>query len=76
MLRKDSPNNTPAEVEGFLSAALDLVEELGPPDDLREAFFVKAVDLLAGKQILWEQPQPVDLGALSFPRTAQALRER
>jgi hypothetical protein len=60
-------NNTPEQVGLYLQSALDLVDELGPPDDLREAFFTQAVGLLSGKQILVEQMQTSPNG-LTLPR--------
>lgn len=66
MRRVDAPNHTRDEVRQHLQHALELVDELNTPDDLRGHMFDKAVDLLAGKQILWEQPQQVavNLGQL------------
>jgi len=59
MIRHDIPNNTPEQVLAYLGGALELMDELGPPDDLRREFFAKAVDLLSGKQIVMEQPAPI-----------------
>lgn len=69
MLRHELPNNTPEQVRAYLGGALELVDELGPPDDLRRPFFEKAVQLLAEKQILLEQPAPV-----AFPLPNMAIR--
>ena len=52
-------HNAPEQVREYLRAALDLVEELNPPSDLRVAFFTKAVDLTAAKSLQIEQ---VDAG--------------
>jgi hypothetical protein len=46
--------NTRTEVHDYLQAGLDLVDALAPPDDLRELCFAKAVELLAGKQVVME----------------------
>lgn len=51
----ERPNNTPEQIRAYLREALDVVDELGPPDDLRVACFTKAADLAAGKQITMEQ---------------------
>lgn len=59
MIRHELLNNTPEQVRAYLGGALELVDELGPPDDLRRECFAKAVDLLGAKQILMEQPAPV-----------------
>jgi hypothetical protein len=67
-LRKldEGKHNTPEQVRGYLDDALAIVAELEPPGDLRALAFGKAIDLLAAKQIVFEQPQvfPVDLGDL------------
>ena len=67
MLRKqESHHNTTDEVEGWLGAAVDLVERLEVPDDLRVAAFSAAVGLLAAKQIFYEQP--TSALAMAIPR--------
>jgi len=72
MRRVEVPNNTPEQVRGYIEDAITLVELLEPPQDLREAVFTVAANLLSGKQILMEQPQPVDLGLLQ--RSDKLLR--
>lgn len=64
MRRTEIPNNTPEQVMAYVRAALVVLEEVDPPADLREAVFTASVGLISGKQIMMEQPQPVDLGAL------------
>jgi hypothetical protein len=44
--------NTEEQVREALRSALDLTEELQPPEDLRVAAFVKAADLLSAKQVV------------------------
>lgn len=59
-------HNTPEEVETWLAAALDLVNAAEIDGDLRGIAFAKAIDLLAAKQIQFEQFVPgaaIDLGA-------------
>jgi hypothetical protein len=65
--RLETPHNTPEQVREYLREALDLVDELGPADDLREACFTKAVDMIAAKSITIEQVAPLG-GALAVPR--------
>jgi hypothetical protein len=61
------PNNTPDQVRQYLAAALELMEELEPAEDLRAPFFVKAVDLLSAKQIFMVQPQsPLAIGTMGL----------
>jgi hypothetical protein len=59
-------HNTPEQVRAVLSGALELVEALPVPDDLRAVAFTKAADLLASKTVQVEQVQPV--GHLMAPR--------
>lgn len=59
MRRSEEQFNTIEQVEHYLVAALLLVEKVDPADDLRVAFFTKAADLLAGKQVFFERPQTV-----------------
>jgi hypothetical protein len=57
-------HNTREQAESYLAGALDLLDAVGPPDDLREAFFTKAVDLLSTKHVVLEQATmggPIDL---------------
>jgi hypothetical protein len=62
----ERPNNTPEQVRDYLREALAIVEELAPPEDLREVAFGKAVDLTSSKQLTAEQI--VAGGALLNPR--------
>ena len=66
MRRVEVPNNTPEQVVEYLTQALVLLEEVAPPDELREAAFVSIVNLLSGKQIIMEQPQAMDLSRLGL----------
>lgn len=61
MRRAEEHFHTPEQVSEHLAQALALVEAHDPPDDLRVPFFVKAADLLAAKQVFFEQPQPVQV---------------
>jgi hypothetical protein len=65
--RQEIPHNTPEQVRLYLQAALELVEELEPPDDLRGIFYAKAIDLLSAKQLIVEQLAPGVLGNLGRP---------
>lgn len=47
-------HNTPGQIRDYLSEALDVVEELYPPEDLRVACFTKAAELAAAKQVTGE----------------------
>jgi hypothetical protein len=67
MVRQELPNNTPEQVDAYLRAALQLVDDINPPGDLREAVFTAGVNLIAGKQILMAEPQPINLGAFAIP---------
>jgi len=65
MQRTEVPNNTPEQARDYLVRALELVEDVAPPEDLRAAVFEAAFAAVSGKQILMAQPQPLDLGNLS-----------
>lgn len=65
-------HNKPGQVRDYLQAGLDTLAELDIPLELREAAFVKAVELHASKSFL--QTQPVTLprlesSVLRRPRT-------
>lgn len=62
----ERPNNTPEQVLDYLRQALDVVDTLGPPDDLRLACFTEAVRLVSGKTVTAEQivASGIDLGSL------------
>lgn len=65
--KTEMPHNTPEQVREYLSAALELTEDLDPPADLRTAVFVKAADLFAAKQITVEQVVP-GIPGMAIPR--------
>ena len=56
--------STEEQVRDFISYGLALVEELDPPDDLREAVFNQAVTLKQARHVQFEQ---VGLG-MAIPR--------
>jgi hypothetical protein len=57
--------NTAEQIEGYLRMALDVVEKVSPPDDLRQLAYGKAVDLFAAKTVVMPQVAQVpDLGGL------------
>ena len=66
--RHEHPDNTPEQVRDYLRAALELVAELEPPDDLRVATFTKAADLFASKHVTLEQLAPAGLVLGKPPR--------
>lgn len=61
--------NTPEAVAKYLRDALALVESLDTPDDLRVTCFEKAVDLLQGKQVFFDQADATGnvLPAMAIP---------
>jgi hypothetical protein len=65
--RVEHQHYTPEQVVEHLQGALDVVDTLGPPDDLRVACFTKAADLLAAKTATVEQVTPL-AAALVAPR--------
>jgi hypothetical protein len=66
MQRQELPNNTIEQVKQYVQDALTLTDTIAPPDDLREAVFTAAVNLISGKQIVMQQPQQMDLRGLGL----------
>lgn len=58
-MRREFYHFTPEQVEQAIVAALDMVERLDPPDDLRAAVFGHAVTMLGNKQVMHEQIAPL-----------------
>lgn len=56
-------NNTDAQVEEYITSALNLVAVLDPPTDLRVAVFQTAANLYSAKQLVAEQVGLPLLGA-------------
>jgi hypothetical protein len=50
-MRREAYHNTPEQIREYVRDALAVVDELQPPDDLREAVFTAAVNLRAAKQL-------------------------
>lgn len=69
-MRAEIPHNTQEQVRLYIGAALELVETLEVPEDLREAAFNQAAQMLAAKQIFQEPPRPagVDIPRMDMPR--------
>ena len=65
-MKREFRHNTDEQVAEFLRKAADLVDDLGLPDDLREAAFVQAVGLFSARQIVFEQVQP--MGTIMRPQ--------
>lgn len=64
--KQELPHNTLEQVKGYLVAALLLVEETDPPEDLRVAAFTGALGLISSKQIFYEQAPALN-GPLMIP---------
>jgi uncharacterized protein YejL (UPF0352 family) len=58
MRQTEYANNTPEQVEQYLTDALALTDKLAPPDDLRVAVFENAIRMFSAKQIVMEQVSP------------------
>jgi hypothetical protein len=67
MRQTEYPHNKPAQVREYIVAALALVDDLDPPDDLRGPVFAKAADLYSSKQVVLEQVGVLD-GGFAMPR--------
>jgi hypothetical protein len=55
MRQTEYMNNTPEQVREYLQGAAEAVDAVDIPPDLIPVAFEKAIDLLAGKQIVLEQ---------------------
>ena len=60
--------NTPEQVVEYLTEALSAIDAAGVPPELREAAFVQAVGLVAGKSLTVEQVAPLPAALLGPPR--------
>jgi uncharacterized protein (UPF0147 family) len=56
------------QVTGYVAVALAIVEDQVVPEDLREAAFAQAVQLLAQKQVTFEQVSPAGVLLNHQPR--------
>jgi hypothetical protein len=56
MIRREDYHHTPEQVAGYLDTALAMANGAEIPDEWRLPVLLKAVDLLASKQIFYEQP--------------------
>lgn len=64
--KSEDPHHTPEQVRGYLDEAERIVDELEVASDLREIAYAKAINLLAAKQLFYEQIAP--MGALDLSR--------
>lgn len=64
--RREIPNNTTAQIHEYLTAAEEILRLQGYDPKTNEQLFCQVLALVAGKQVVVEQVQPVaiDLGAL------------
>ena len=59
--RREYPNHTPEQVAGYIADALGLVAEFELDEKLETALVLKAIDLLASKQVTFEQVMPAGM---------------
>ena len=65
MQRVEIPHNTPEQVRDYVSQAIELANELAPEGSTAwAAVFRASFDGFSGKQLLMQQPQPVDLSQI------------
>jgi uncharacterized protein YejL (UPF0352 family) len=67
MPRTELSHYTKQQAEEHLADALQLVEKVDPPEDLRGIAFAKAVEMLSAKNIIAQPVAPI-LGGLEAPR--------
>lgn len=68
MQRQDVKHNTREEVVDAVLETVSILDECEIEGAERVALLPSALGLVAGKQIVMTQPQPVDLGALARSR--------
>jgi len=68
MRRSEEAHHTPAQVAGYIADAAKIVVEAELHPDFQVPAFLKAVELLASKQIFFEQPQVMAGGLMQVPR--------
>jgi hypothetical protein len=66
--RNEQHYNTRDQVRDYIATAAAIVAELELDGDLKVPAFEKAVDLVSGKQITFEQVDPSVLGLLGHGR--------
>ena len=59
MIKTEVPHNTPEQVREYLQGALEVIDELELDDELRVPAFLKACDLLSGKQLFFDPGTPM-----------------
>lgn len=62
MLRREEMHHTYEQAFGIIASAEQLVADAEVDEDLRPVAFAKAVDLLAAKQIFFDQASAIPLG--------------
>lgn len=67
MFREDHAHHERDQIVGYLRDALAIVAELELEDDLKVPAFLKAVDLLAAKQVFFRETPVARMGALDLP---------
>jgi len=60
--RQEYQHNTREQVLEYIGTAREIVDELEIPDELRQAAFIKAIDLISAKQLVLAAPAPLAAG--------------
>lgn len=61
MRRHEEHFHTPEQIAAHLDDALAIIHAAGVEDELKVPAFIKVLELLAAKQVFFEQAQPVAL---------------
>lgn len=69
MIRRDDHFHTAEQVAGYMDDAYAIVKDADVPDEWKRDAFLKAVDLLAAKNVVYEQNAIPDL--MRVPRGRQ-----
>ena len=57
-MQREIHHNTEDQCEQYVRRALDILERVDPPEDLRPAVFSVLAGFVASKQIFFDQPLP------------------
>jgi hypothetical protein len=63
-VRREIRYHTDEQIEASIGFGLAIVENLVPPDDLREAVFTQACSMHSAKHIMEEVAQPMPLNMI------------
>jgi hypothetical protein len=66
-MRQEHYHHSAAQVRSYLTEALKVIDDVDPPEELRQVSFLKACDWLAAKSIVEAQFAP-GIANMAIPR--------